>query len=239
MKIGVGYCRRAARATLASVGLVIPIIPLHMRSLGFQPRTGLTHKAPRRLRRARPGQTESGVADRGLRSSRGAFVAPGANGIRNLGHVCNWETQDWDDLTDAERQAFQILGWSRATWDGDNEDAASASGKPWSKLIPKRGTPPNLSGTARKIGTSLVRVTFPSNPAQKVASALRGIAARVVASDAPNVLTCEPPQSEDCSPLPVLRGTGGWHALGRKAYLGGPRACGLTVAHSRASTSTM
>jgi hypothetical protein len=40
-------------------------------------------------------------------------------------------------LTDAERQAFEILGWSRATWAGGNEDAASASRKVWSKLTPK------------------------------------------------------------------------------------------------------
>ena len=138
MKIGAGYGRRAALAMLASVGLVILIIPLHMRSLVI---LTAAQASPTRPPAASNGQDQgkpgAGSPSAGLAAPWGAFVAPGANGIRNLGHVCNWETQDWDDLTDAERQAFQILGWSRAIWDGDNEDAASASGKGWSNLTPK------------------------------------------------------------------------------------------------------
>ena len=138
MKIGAGYGRRATLATLASVGLVILISHLHMRSLVI---STAAQASPTRPPAVSDGQDQgkpgAGSPSAGFAGPLGAFAAPAANGIRNLGHVCNWETQDWDDLTDAERQAFQILGWSRATWDGDNEDAASASGKPWSQLNPK------------------------------------------------------------------------------------------------------
>lgn len=127
MKIDAGYGRHAAFATLALVGPVALIGHLHMRNSVI---SIAAQASP-----ARPA-----VADGQDQVKAGAgfvFAAPAANGIRNLGHVCNWETQDWEDLTDAERQAFQILGWSRATWAGGNEDAASASGKVWSKLTPK------------------------------------------------------------------------------------------------------
>ncbi len=133
MKIGTGYGRRAALATLASVGLVILISHLHMRSLVI---STAAQASPTRPPAVSDGQ-DQGKPGAGFAGPLGAFAAPAANGIRKLGHVCNWETQDWDDLTDAERQAFQILGWSRAIWDGDNEDAASASGKGWSNLTPK------------------------------------------------------------------------------------------------------
>jgi hypothetical protein len=112
--------------------------PAHAKPSDFNRRTGRARKSTRRLGRSRPSQTGSGLAERGFAASLGAgFAAAAANGIRKLGHVCNWETQDWDDLTDAERQAFQILGWSRATWDGENEGAVASSKKGWSELTPK------------------------------------------------------------------------------------------------------
>jgi hypothetical protein len=133
MKIGAGYGRRATLATLASVALVVLIGCLHLRNLAI---LTAAQAAPARPYAASDGQDQvkPGV---GFAAPWAAFVTPGANGIRNLGYVCNWDTQDWDDLTNAEKKAFQILGWSRDTWDGDNEDAASASGKDWSKLTPK------------------------------------------------------------------------------------------------------
>ena len=150
MKIGAGYGRRAAAVTLALAGLVVLSGPLHMRNLLI---LTAAEASPARPPAASDGQDQvkpgarsaappaAGVApssSAGVAAPLGAlFAAPAANGIRNLGHVCNWDTQDWDDLSDAERQAFQILGWSRATWDGDNEDAASASGKAWSNLTAK------------------------------------------------------------------------------------------------------
>jgi hypothetical protein len=133
VKIGSGYGRRAASAALASVGLVVLIGCPHMRNLVI---STAAQASPTRPAAISDGQDQV-KAGAGFASPLAAFVTPAGNGIRNLGHVCNWETQDWDDLTDAERQAFQILGWSRDTWDGDNEDAASASGKAWSKLTPK------------------------------------------------------------------------------------------------------
>jgi hypothetical protein len=141
MKIGAENCRRAPLAALAAVGLVVLIGSLHIPSLVL---STTAEASPVRPPSASDGQDQvkprAGSPSAGFAGPLGVFAAPGANGIRNLGHVCNWETQDWDDLTDAERQAFQVLGWSRATWDGDNEDAASASGKAWSRLTPRERT---------------------------------------------------------------------------------------------------
>jgi hypothetical protein len=150
VKIGAEYGRRAALATLASVGLVVLIGHLHMRNLVI---STAAEASLARLPAASegPDQVKPGAGfavppaagfatspSAGFAAPVGAgFAALAANGIRSLGHVCNWETQDWDDLSDAERQAFQILGWSRATWDGDNEGAVSSSRKDWSELTPK------------------------------------------------------------------------------------------------------
>jgi hypothetical protein len=132
VKIGAGYGRRAALAPLASVGLVVLTGHLHLQNPGI---STAVQAAPARPPAVSDGQDQPGA---GSANPLGAiFAAPAANGIRNLGHVCNWDTQDWDDLSNAEREAFQILGWSRATWDGDNEGAVSSSRKGWSKLTPK------------------------------------------------------------------------------------------------------
>jgi hypothetical protein len=130
VKIGARYGRRADLAAVASVGLVVLIGCPHMGNLVISTDVQASPTRPPAVSDGQD-QVKAGVGLGAL------FVGPATNGIRNLGHVCNWETQDWDDLTDPERQAFQILGWSRDTWDGDNEDAASASGKAWYKLTPK------------------------------------------------------------------------------------------------------
>jgi hypothetical protein len=38
-------------------------------------------------------------------------------------------------MSNAEKQAWEALGWSRAPWDSDNHEAAS-SAKDWSELTP-------------------------------------------------------------------------------------------------------
>jgi hypothetical protein len=134
VKIGGGYGRRAALATLALVGLVVLIGHLHMRNLVI---STAAQASPARPPAVSDGQDQGKPGASSTAPLGAIFAAPAANGIRSLGHVCNWDTQDWDDLSDAEKQAFQILGWSRDTWDGDNEDAASASGKEWSALTPR------------------------------------------------------------------------------------------------------
>jgi hypothetical protein len=121
VKIGAGYGRREALATLASVGLVVLIGHLHMPNLAI---STAAQASPARPPAVSDGQDQVNPGAGFAAPLRALFVAPAANGIRNLGHVCNWETQDWDDLSNAERQAFQTLGWSRATWDGDNEGRA-------------------------------------------------------------------------------------------------------------------
>jgi hypothetical protein len=109
MKIGAGCGRRAALATLASVGLVVLIGPLHRQ---YAVISIAAQASPARPLGASDGQDQgkpgAGSPSAGFPGPLGAFATPAANGIRNLGHVCNWETQDWDDLTGAERQAFQI-----------------------------------------------------------------------------------------------------------------------------------
>lgn len=134
MRIGAGYARRAALAPLASVGLIVLTICPHMQNL-VAPTAA--EAAPARAPAAADGQDQVNAAAGSAAPLGPLFGAPAADGIRNLGHVCNWETQDWDELSTAERQAFQILGWSRATWDGDNDGAVSSSKKDWSELSPK------------------------------------------------------------------------------------------------------
>ncbi|HEY1452488.1 MAG TPA: hypothetical protein VGF57_03405 [Roseiarcus sp.] len=134
MKFGAGYGRRVALATLASIGLVVLIGHPHMRTLVI---STAAQAAPARPPAVADGQEQDKSGGGPTAILGGMFAAPAANGIRNLGHVCNWETQDWDDLSNAEREAFQILGWSHATWDGDNEGAATPSGKEWPQLTPK------------------------------------------------------------------------------------------------------
>ena len=110
MKIGAEYGRRSALATLPSLGRVILI--------GHPPMQNAVISTAAQASPARPsassdgqdqGKPAGGSPSAGFAGPLGAFSAPATNGIRRLGHVCNWETQDWDDLTDAERQAFPNL----------------------------------------------------------------------------------------------------------------------------------
>ena len=55
-----------------------------------------------------------------------------ADTIRSVANVCDWVAVGWDQLSDAEKQAFQTLGWSSAIW-GSNTAPASSS-KNWSDL---------------------------------------------------------------------------------------------------------
>jgi hypothetical protein len=138
MKISAEYRRRKALATLASLGLVVLI---GNSPIQYSVISTAAQASPARPLAASDGQDQgkpvAASPSTALAGPGGAFTAPGPNGIRNLGHVCNWETQDWEDLTSAEKEAFQTLGWSRETWDGDNEDAVPSSRKAWSKLTPK------------------------------------------------------------------------------------------------------
>ena len=55
-----------------------------------------------------------------------------ADTIRSVANVCDWIALGWDQLSDAERQAFQTLGWSPAIWGSKTEPASSL--KNWSEL---------------------------------------------------------------------------------------------------------
>jgi len=61
-----------------------------------------------------------------------------ADEIRKIGNVCNWDNLDWDEMSGAERHAWEALGWSRALWDSDND--AASSGKDWEELTPREKT---------------------------------------------------------------------------------------------------
>jgi hypothetical protein len=63
------------------------------------------------------------------------LTAAYADQIRQIGNVCNWDNLDWDEMSNAEKQAWETLGWSRALWDSDKYEAAS-SGKDWDELTP-------------------------------------------------------------------------------------------------------
>lgn len=71
----------------------------------------------------------------GLLIVSGPFPGPAhADTIRSVANVCDWLAVGWDQLSDAEKQAFQTLGWSQANWGSNNEPASSL--KDWSKLTP-------------------------------------------------------------------------------------------------------
>ena len=61
-------------------------------------------------------------------------TAAHAYGIRPTGNVCRWEAFAWDEMSNNERQAWQILGWNRALGISDNSNAAPSQSKDWSEL---------------------------------------------------------------------------------------------------------
>ena len=65
--------------------------------------------------------------------SPGVAAAP-AEEIRPVVSVCVWDGFDWDQLSNAERQAWEALGWSRTLWETDNSTGASSSSRTWSDL---------------------------------------------------------------------------------------------------------
>jgi hypothetical protein len=62
-------------------------------------------------------------------------TAAQADEIRKIGNVCDWDNVDWDEMSSAEKRAWEMLGWSHALWDS-NGDAAS-SDKDWDELTPR------------------------------------------------------------------------------------------------------
>jgi hypothetical protein len=120
MIIRVGYGLLAAAPTLALVGLVFLVGPLHVRNL--------MNSIPAHANEAAP------AADGGDKVKPRADVAAN-DGVRSVGNVCDWEALDWDELSRAERQAWQILGLSRANWSSDTVGASSW--KDWSELTRK------------------------------------------------------------------------------------------------------
>jgi hypothetical protein len=108
MKMGFGYARRAAAATLALAGLVILTGPLHVRNEILS-------------------------------------TAAHADEIRKMGYVCDWDKLDWEEMSGAEKHAWEALGWSRALWDSETNEAAS-SGKDWDELTPRERTAAQLLG---------------------------------------------------------------------------------------------
>ena len=77
MRIVAGYCRRAALATLASVGLVIPISHPHMRSLVISTAQASPTRPPAASDDGQDqGKPKAGLPSAGLAAPWGAFVAP-------------------------------------------------------------------------------------------------------------------------------------------------------------------
>ncbi|MCI5222720.1 MAG: hypothetical protein D3924_08640 [Candidatus Electrothrix sp. AR4] len=44
-----------------------------------------------------------------------------------------WDAFDWKDLAPAEQKLWGLLGWNKASWQGDTDEPAS-EGQPWRKL---------------------------------------------------------------------------------------------------------
>jgi hypothetical protein len=98
MKVGKGYGRRTAAATLALVGLVIVTDPMHVGN---------------------------------------PISVAYADTIRSIANVCDWTAVRWDQLSDAEKQAFQTLGWSQTNWEANATAAPASASKNWSELTPE------------------------------------------------------------------------------------------------------
>ena len=107
MNIGFGYGRYAAAPTLVLVGLIVL--------------TGLPTAA----------QPASGKPPAAAGTHQ---VKPRADGVRRVADVCVWDGFDWDQLSNAERRAWETLGWSRALWQTNNSTRVSSSSKDWSEL---------------------------------------------------------------------------------------------------------
>ena len=71
------------------------------------------------------------------RTRRIARIDRSMRAIRSVVSVCVWEGLDWNQMSEDERQAWEILGWSPALWETDNSGGASSSSKAWSELTPK------------------------------------------------------------------------------------------------------
>jgi hypothetical protein len=136
MKIGFGfgYGRRTTAATLALVGLVV-LACLHIRIPVISTAALAT---PASAQVVFDGRDQGGAPpSAGVAAPLGAGgAAPAANGIRAIGNVCDWDKLGWDEMSNAEKQAWEALGWSRALWDADNNEAAS-SAKDWDELTPR------------------------------------------------------------------------------------------------------
>jgi hypothetical protein len=124
MNIHFGYGRRTVAATLALVGLIVLTgLATAAQPSEEPPATNLTTVAPPAL--GKP------PAARHHRGKPRVARAP-AVGIRPVASVCAWDGFDWDQLSNAERQAWETLGWSRARWETGKD--ASSSSRDWSEL---------------------------------------------------------------------------------------------------------
>ncbi len=54
--------------------------------------------------------------------------------IRSIGNVCNWDSVDWDQMSNAEQRAWETLGWIRELWQSNNSNAVPTSSEDWSHL---------------------------------------------------------------------------------------------------------
>lgn len=56
-------------------------------------------------------------------------------GIRRQDNLCDWWELDWDEMTNAEQQAWGALGWRSDNWGTDDPKAEPASSsKDWDEL---------------------------------------------------------------------------------------------------------
>lgn len=64
-----------------------------------------------------------------------AVPAYGALGIRTPSSVCYWETLDWNQMSTEEKDMWAELGWTKKSWDSNNDSLAPPSDdKTWTDL---------------------------------------------------------------------------------------------------------
>ncbi len=141
MNIGFGYGRRTVAPAFALAGLIV----LTGLATAAQPSADPPAAGPATAAQPSKEPPAAGlktVAPPALGKPRAAGYhrvkphvahAP-ADGIRHVASVCDWDGFDWDQLSHAERQAWETLGWSSALWKTGNSTRAPSSSKDWSEL---------------------------------------------------------------------------------------------------------
>jgi hypothetical protein len=63
-----------------------------------------------------------------------SIEARASEGIAARADVCRWNDVGWADMSDVQRTAWQILGWTSSTWESEPAVQPPSSSKAWVNL---------------------------------------------------------------------------------------------------------